>query len=131
QNAVYVGSLQSKDAKDRVRVMNTAQRAVFASGRLLFVRDGALKVQPFDAASLKLSGDPTTITSRVAFSGAAVSLSSSENGVLALEEARSGGSRELVWFDRTGKRLDSVGQSGDFSFLRLSPGGTKLAVRRA
>jgi len=37
---------------------------------------------------------------------------------------------ELVWFDRDGKRLETVGERGVYTYLALSPDKKRLAVTR-
>jgi eukaryotic-like serine/threonine-protein kinase len=58
QGGVYVGSLAQKAS---TRVLSVDSNAVFASGRLLFVRQGTLWAQPFDPARLRLGGDPIAL----------------------------------------------------------------------
>ena len=121
---VYGGSL---DAKERVRVVDSAGRPAYASGRLLFVRGSNLMAQRFDAGSLRLSGDPTPIAEEVGrdyiFETA---YSVSEDGTLVVH---SGGvsTSVLTWYDRTGKAGEVLG-SDNFNVIRFSPDGHTLAA---
>jgi len=80
---------------------------------------------------LELSGEPFPIAEQVAeaeFVGSAFSISG--NGVLAYRSGGAGGNTELVWIDRSCKRLQSVGDPAVFSSPALSPDEKRLAVDR-
>src|SRR4029077_13221233 len=62
-NAVYVGSL---DSAERTRLFDSESKAVYAEpGYVLFNRADVVYAQPFDANSLKLSGEPVRIADGV------------------------------------------------------------------
>ncbi len=67
-------------------------------GYLLFLRDGALLAQSFDARTLTLAGDPMTIAEGVASSGRFGAFSTSSTGVLAYR-ASVGRLTEMRWLD--------------------------------
>jgi Tol biopolymer transport system component len=55
--------------------------------------------------------------------------SASQNGVLAFQNGRGGGGTlRLVWRDRTGRELETVGQPAGFDEVELLAGGHQLAV---
>jgi Tol biopolymer transport system component len=88
--------------------------------------------QPLDAKKLELGGEPFPIAEQI-FSFAAVSaayFSASANGSLAYRSGASAGRSEMVWLDRSGKRLGTVGELGDYSNPALSPDEKRLAVSR-
>jgi hypothetical protein len=104
-------------------------RILLAQDQLLFVRDGTLYAQPFDSALGRLAGTPRAIVRNemVAdpeFGGAP--MSASQNGILVFQSRLSYGSR-LVWYDRSGRELGTVGEPG-FSSPALSPDGRRVAV---
>lgn len=121
--------------KERKRVTSTDSGALYAPpGYLLFVRDGTLTAQPFDAGSLRLEGEPTPIAEGVGRIGGAgptryAPFSVSANGVLAYG-AVAALKNQLVWFDRTGQALGTVGPPGDYGDPELSPDGRHVAVCR-
>ena len=125
---IYVSSLDGKENKLLVRM---ASSMAYASGHLLFVREGTLMVQPFDTQRLEITGDAYPIAEQVqfdlGFSLAAFSVS--EDGVLAYH---AGGSllnySKLHWFDRSGKELGVLGDPVVYYELRISPDGQKVAV---
>lgn len=127
---LWSGTLDSRDTKQLVPD-NTM--GVYANERLLYVRNQILVAQPFDARSLQLSGEPESIsiTTIVNVIGQ-VRFSVSNNGTLLFQ---GGWEREyqLVWFDRGGKQIDSIGKSelrGTGQEPHLSPDGRRLAFKR-
>jgi Tol biopolymer transport system component len=128
---VYVGSLAAQEARS---VLKSELRAAYASGYLLFVRQGTLMAQRFDLNRLQLAGEPASIAQEVAYNPAngRNTFSVSDNGVLAYRTGGVGGvpTIELVWFDRTGKRIGSAGEPGLYLRPALSLDGKRLAVER-
>jgi Tol biopolymer transport system component len=132
--AVYVGTLGS--AK-RTRLVRTAYLAQFtratASGNayLLFLRERSLMAQRFDLGSFQLVGEPRTVAQQIGTTSGAPGFaffSVSDNGVLCY---RAGGELDiqLVWFDRAGKRLATVGPNGA-AHPTLSPDEKRVAMIR-
>jgi Tol biopolymer transport system component len=135
---IFIGSLGVKpEQQSSRRVLATDSEAVYApsaeagSGRLLFVRDGNLLVQPFDKRRLDLVGDPVQLVPRVAILLGFGEFSASSTGVLAYQSSETGpGSSEPSWFDRKGKELGAAGDPGSYQYfdLGLSPDATRAAV---
>ena len=131
-SSTYAGSL---DDKQRKLVLRNPSSVVYATtGYLLFLRDATLMAQPFDERDQSLDGDAVPLFDGVLdnplYSRSIVSVST--NGILAYGGA---GSRavpsRLLWFDRGGKQIGEVGESGGsnvYTAPRLSPDGKKLAV---
>jgi len=127
ESVAYVGTLDSNETKMLIKV---SSRVVYsAPGYLLYVREGALQARPFDAASLTLSGEEATVADKVGIfsSTGSAHFSVSANGeVLAYLSGER--TSKLVWLDRTGKEIGTVGQPANYFLPRLSPDGQKLAV---
>jgi serine/threonine protein kinase len=104
-------------------------RAEYADpGFLLFVRGGVLLAQPFDAAKLRVKGEPRQVIPDVmhhAFTGTGA-FSASDNGLLAYRPSRE--PAQLQWLDRLGHPLGTEGSPGLFANVRLSPDGRRFAV---
>ncbi len=117
------------------RLAPAESRAIYAPpGYLLFVREGTLVAQGFDAGSLQLRGDPTAIAERIGRTGGAAQsgyapFSASSNGVLAYG-AVAAIRNQLRWFDRRGDAQAPLGPPGDYADPELSPDGKRLAVCR-
>jgi Tol biopolymer transport system component len=129
---VYVSSLDGKDTKRLLTAQSSAMYAASpAGGFLLFARDGALLAQPFDANALTLSGQPVRIADHVRVNtNSRGFFSVSDNGVLAYDQFSEGDNRQLTWFDRAGKQLETFGEKGAFIMVRLSPDKKKAAISR-
>jgi Tol biopolymer transport system component len=130
---VYVADLASKGRK-RVMIGNT--RTIYvAPGYLLFVREGTLMAQPFDASKLETIGDPIPVAEQVDVMNAGVGVavgyfSASQNGVLVYTSGRTLENIQLIWFDRSGKMLETVGAAEQLAGISLSPDETRVALIR-
>ena len=79
----------------------------------------------------KLRGDPAPVASpitRLVASSFPGAFSASANGVLAFRRGGVIAEDRLVWFDRSGKSLGTVGGVADYTNPALSPDGNRLAV---
>jgi Tol biopolymer transport system component len=127
-SGVFVGEL---DGSGRRRIMAADSAAIYArSGHLLFVRQGTLFAQPFDATSLRLDSDPVALAERVASEGASAAFSVSDGDVLTYRAGASDREQQFAWFDRAGRLLETVGLPGAYRGMDLSPDGTRIAVHR-
>jgi hypothetical protein len=101
-------------------------------GRLVVVQGDALVAQPFDLETFELRGDAFPIAERIApvrspEPGVAYSVSS--NGVLAWEPAASH-IVQLTWFNRSGRKLSTLGGPAPYWSPALALDETRLAVSR-
>jgi len=130
KSGVYVQDLGSQEKK---LVLKNLLRAAYASGHLLYVREGSLLAQKFDAANWRLDGEPVAVaedvTSNESNGRAAFALSA--NGVLAYRTGGAAGLKQLTWYDRDGKRLGTVGEQGRYGQIALSPDEKRVALARA
>jgi Tol biopolymer transport system component/tRNA A-37 threonylcarbamoyl transferase component Bud32 len=104
--------------------------ALFAPpGDLLFLRDGALFAQAFDAAAGAVAGEPVLIAEGVGQNQGVIygAFSASETGILAY---RAGGpvGKQQTWFDRNGRPLGAVGPKGAMIDAEISPDEKKVAL---
>nr|MDQ5873143.1 protein kinase [Acidobacteriota bacterium] len=127
---VRVGSLDSKQSK---LVLNVASNAVYASGHLLYVREGALVAQAFDLDRLAVEGEPVTLVPDVLmderFSRGV--FSASENGMLVYQAGKGLTLSALRWLDRSGAVLGTVGEPARFfngGDPEIAPDGTRATV---
>jgi len=136
-SGVYVGSLDARpEEQDSKRLLATDWGPAYVPssdpgvGQLLFMRDGTLMAQPFDARRLELSGEPVTVADQLGFFSTTGFFSASTNGVLVYRTGGAGGAYQLTWFDRQGKVLGTAGERNTYLALALSPDGTRAAVSR-
>jgi Tol biopolymer transport system component len=128
-SGVYVGSL---DSPDRTRLVDSFANAQYASGFLVFPRDGTLMAQPFDATRLALSGEAMAVAERVVFdrgmppTGTLAAFAVSDAGALVFEASRTS---QFVWFDRAGRQTGILGDPARYgSGVHLSPDGSQASV---
>ena len=98
---VYVGSL---DSGETTHLMDGFLIVNYALGHLLLARAGTLEAIPFDAANLRIEGEPVPIATDLS-----LAVSSSVNGVVAgIPSGQLNLSTQLVWFDRKGQELGTA-----------------------
>ena len=125
---VYVARLDGTGSK---RLLDADAAAVYTpSGHLLFARQNDLFAQPFDASQLALNGAAFRVGGPISVNpGLSIaSLSASAAGPFAYGTGTLPRT-QLVWFDRSGKRLETVGEADKtaFSSPALSPDGQQVA----
>jgi len=124
-HGIYLSDLDGSEPK---RLVTSGLSAAYvAPDRLLFVAEGALMATRFDWKGARLAGEPLPVISAVAgSSNFSSAVSVSQTGLLAY--ASSAATSELVWVDRTGRRVASLGAPAEYADFRLSPNGEQLAV---
>jgi Tol biopolymer transport system component len=134
QNAEHENSgiyLESLDVKEKRLLVRAYGIGLYSPpGYVLFAQGSTLMAQPFDSSRLELSRGATPMAEAVwttAPLGVGV-FSVSENGVLVYRVGSSGATTELVWYDREGNTLGTIGDRDYYSNPSLSPDGKKLAV---
>jgi Tol biopolymer transport system component len=125
---IYTGSLRSKSVK---KVMTARSAPAYVSpGCLVFVREGSILAQRFDAGRLELRGEAVTIGEAPVASelNADRVASGSRDGRLVFPIARRPDTH-LVWLDRTGVPSGEVAlPRGPWGALTLSPDARRAAL---
>ena len=128
---IYVGQIGASEPPRRIV---EAEGGVYARpGHLLFLRQGTLFAQSLDLGRLELEGRPLPLAEQVISPGTgAIALSASAAGPIAYRTGPSDGLSHFAWFDRSGKRLESIVGSDVASPFNsaLSPDGRLLATNR-
>jgi serine/threonine-protein kinase len=105
---IYAASIERPG---RTRVLGVASNVAYASGHLLYVSDGNLVAQPFDLRRRVVSGAAMPISDKVRmderFSRGTFAVS--QNGVLVFMTGASRIRSQLLWVDRDGAVLRTVG----------------------
>jgi Tol biopolymer transport system component len=123
-NAYRVGSLDSSDSKPVAPAQTLVTYA--RPGYLLFVRDKTLVAQPFDPKAIKTKGEPIPLAEHIGTDSVGLAtFSVSTEGTLVYRTGESGA--RLLWVDRSGKELDTVGEQGEYFTPALSRAGDRLA----
>jgi serine/threonine protein kinase len=127
KSAIYV---QELDSNRRTQVMDNDLRAAWAPpGYLLFAREGALWAQRMDPKTFRLTGRPAQVTEGVSLneSNGRAAFAVSDSGVLVYRGVAHRNA-QIVWYDRSGRRLAAIGKPGPYVGLRLSPDEKRIAV---
>ena len=137
-SSILVGTLESGESQPLLSADSPAIYAppsavtdrAYSSGYLLFARQSTLFAQSFDAARLRLQGDPVPIAEQVANDGITPGFSVSENGILIYRTGTSGQDLQLAWLDRSGKLIEKIGTPASYRGPNISPDGKRIAVHR-
>jgi len=119
-----IGSIDSAET----RPLAPAQTALAYAppGYLLFVKDKTLVAQPFDPKAMKITGEPVPLAEQIGTDTVGLArFSVSRDGVLAYRTGESG--NRLMWFDRSGKELETILEKGEYEDPQFSPSGDQLA----
>ncbi len=102
-----------------------------AAGYLLLLRGRKILAQPFDPARLAVSGDPVPVAEQVNYETPLRYTDLSVYGDQMLLY-RGGGNPngQLIWYDRQGRQLATVGLAGEYRSLQLSPDGNQVLLDR-
>jgi dipeptidyl aminopeptidase/acylaminoacyl peptidase len=131
--AAYVGKLGS-DLRKRLVVTGMAP-AYSPSGHLLFVRGDTLMAQPFDARRLEIAGEPFAVVEQVGRAEGALytgdAFFSVSGNVVAWRPGPLWDVLQLTWFDRSGRKVGTLGEPAAYFRPTLSPDEKSLAVCRS
>ncbi len=125
----YLGTLGSDEL---VALPDGMSETYVPPGRALFVREGTLVAQTFDAGSGRLTGNPVPLATGVydifPRTGRS-SFSVSDNGVLAFLQELATESR-FAWYDRNGRELETISPVGEYRVPAIANDFTKVAFER-
>jgi len=129
-NWVRVGSMQGDESKNLIHSHGSVG---YAPGHILFLKMNTLMAQPFDEKKMEVTGEPVPIADPVQEEDSILrsTFSVSLSGQLAYAEGTTGSGRELVWFDRTGKRVGDLPGAEAYRTPRVSPDGKRVTYTRS
>jgi eukaryotic-like serine/threonine-protein kinase len=122
---VYAGSV---DSGQLTLVLANASRAVYAAGFLLWAADDRLLGQPFDAASLRLTGSPTTVAPSVYQGAGRTPAFWAAEGATLVYAVGGRPERQFRWFNREGVALGDVGPPALYVSFDLSPDASRVVT---
>ena len=118
----------SIDSETGTFLANVDSRVEYSAGHVFYVGQQTLMGRPFSTTTLSFTGNPFPITDRMQTQGRRADFSLSLTGDLAfMADSREPLSR-LIWVDRAGRELATVGAPASYRELALSPDGTRLGV---
>ncbi|MEQ1354551.1 MAG: protein kinase, partial [Candidatus Acidiferrum sp.] len=129
KNVINVGSL---DSSEKRTIVIASTNAVYAEpGYFLYWRDNALVAQRFDLRNYSLAGEPRIVTDAVQYfpqTNLAVFAVAGKTLVAQTGAGKGANRSQLIWFDRRGKQVGSVGPPELVANPKLSPDGRRVAV---
>jgi Tol biopolymer transport system component/predicted Ser/Thr protein kinase len=125
---IYAGSLDSNE--ERFLLTTKSKLAYAPPGYLLFLREKNLLAQPFNEKNLQMTGDVFPVAEQIQYfpQTANALYSASESGLLVYQTESPSVLSQMVWFDRTGREVGSLGAPGDQANPRISPDGKRVAL---
>ena len=123
---IYRGSLDSKDSR---KLLPIVSRITYVSpGYVIYIDQNSLMCRRFDPDRLEFIGDPVPVAAQPwvdYYIFGASGFSTSDNGILAY---RQGGKQlgQFTWYDRSGKKMGSVGPPSGGNEPAFSPDETRV-----
>lgn len=123
RQGIYVGALDGAPPR---RLLADTSPAIWSAGSMLFVRREMLVAQAMNPQTMALSGELQVVSERVGRDPSdAAAFAASADGDLVVGRGRF--QTRLVWFDRSGRRLDDLGPPAHWADPAISPDGTRAA----
>jgi len=127
-SAVYLSSLSEKE---NIRVLHTQSSVAYARGELLYMDEqNALRAVAVDPKSGTVGSEPRVLVDSVGYQPSVDwgAFTVAENGTIVYSSSAEAVQSQLIWYDRSGKEMSRVGDSGAEANPTLSPDGTRVAV---
>jgi serine/threonine-protein kinase len=128
-DAAQVAVLDVQTGTRKILVRGGSHAMYVPSGHLVYVAAGTLRAVAFDLAGVETRGTSVPVIPDAAMSNFGVDAVVAGDGTLAYV---SGGAafrgRSLVWVDRQGRETPIPAPPRGYTFPRLSPDGTRVAV---
>ena len=115
--------VRSLDSDDVVPIPGVESRLQFAAGHLVFWREGSVVAQPFDLRTFQLTAQPVALADEVHAFALTGSAAFSVSPTLLVYQSGPVAGR-LVWTNRQGLELGTVGPPADYVNVRLSLDGS-------
>jgi eukaryotic-like serine/threonine-protein kinase len=127
-DAIFVGKLNSNEKKFVTKA--TGNPAYAAHGYLLFCREKTLYRQRFDADKLELSGEAVPSLTDVSYLPRILhnAYAASDTGALVALRGSEVSLSTLVWRDRKGNQIGTVGGPDVYANVALAPDGRSVAL---
>jgi Tol biopolymer transport system component len=127
ERGVYQGVLGTNLTR---RLVDSEAAGVFAHGKLYYLQQGTLHARTLDPLLGLLGDDDEIIARNVPMGGRSVAALASNGERVAYRTGTAGAFRQLTWYDRSGKRLGTVGEPylAANSAPSFSPDGKSVAI---
>jgi Tol biopolymer transport system component/beta-glucanase (GH16 family) len=110
----------SLETKQTTTIVPADTNASYGGGYIFYGRANVLMAQAFDPVTRQKQGDPVRVAEPLSGDGGSsyASLSAASNGTILYTQGKARGF-VLTWFDRTGRRLSTVGAPGEYTNVAL------------
>jgi serine/threonine protein kinase len=127
-DAIFIGKLDSNEKKFVTKATGNASYAV--PGYLLFCREKTLYRQKFDADKLEPSGEAVPLLTDVSYVPRILhnAFAVSDTGALVAQRGSEVSLSRLVWRDRKGNEIGTVGTPNVYANVALAPDGKAAAL---
>ena len=127
ERGIYQGII---DTQIKRRLVDSESAGVFADGKLYYTQNGVLHARTFDPVLGILENDDQVIVQNVATGSPASAPVASNGKKVAYRTASAGSGKQLVWYDRAGKSLGTVGApfASGGGAVSLSPDGKSVVL---
>jgi Tol biopolymer transport system component/predicted Ser/Thr protein kinase len=132
-----IGALDSREVQT---IGAVESQVMYANGYLLYKRGNTLVAQPFDEKRLATTGEAQPVAPQLPFAtdaniwGPWAEVSVSSGGLLAYTVGSSAldtHNLQLTWYERGGKRVQTLPGPGDMAWIEFSPDRKSLAGGRS
>jgi serine/threonine protein kinase len=125
---IKLGSVDSTNATTLFELNENLDRIEYSNeGYILYVTQDNLMGLPFDADKLEVTGEPKPIAMKIGTADNTYAFSVSDYGTLLYQTNNQSSLSELAWVNRTGEKIETIGQMGRYLDIDLSPDETKIA----
>jgi serine/threonine-protein kinase len=126
-----IAVLDTRTGEQRTVIRDGRQAQYVETGHVIYIASGTLWAVRFDLVTLATSGDPVPVLQGVMSTSGAANFSVSGDGSLIYAPQTSSGAldKALVWVSRDGRQQPIAAPARRYSFPRLSPDNTRVAVR--
>jgi Tol biopolymer transport system component len=128
RSGVYVASIDGGTPR---LVMPAFSRVKYSDGHLIFVRQGTLMAQRFNATTATLEGQPLPLSDRIKHHpGGDAAFDVSRTGILVSGQSAGEPSTRLMVFDGRGRELEPLTPIGFYRHPRFSPDGQRIVAEK-
>jgi serine/threonine protein kinase len=128
--AAYLLKVGGIDGDSNKAVGQVDSRVVYCDpGFCLYLKRGFLVAHRLNLETLELEGEPVPLTDSISFawnSNYGINASASATGALVWQPG-GGQDRRLIWVDREGEEVDTIGQPADYHDLQIAPDYSRIA----
>jgi Tol biopolymer transport system component len=130
---VLAGDLRHPDQPGTV-VTEAESMALPVQGRIVYLKGAALWARDFDPATLKVGGEPQPLAQGLDASvngdSNFTAFTASPNGLVAFETPGSAGRARLIWVDRQGNQVGTLGDvvTGRIRSIAIAPDQKRVAI---